>query len=224
MLSRSFPDLSKHTQPIFVAQLLDQRLAVTPHSHDLHQILQPGSISYSCRDRGAVKIGSKADAVLADMFENMLEVVDHQFNQCIRIPAAIWPEEARREVDPDNTAGFTDRSQLNVGKIPGMRAQSMRIGMRGDEGRIADSGNVPEPAFIEVRQINQNPQPVAGADQFLTEVRQTRSSVGRRGTTKRHAMPEGIGPAPNRPRERSPASYNTSRSSKFGSIASAPSI
>jgi len=36
-----------------------------------------------------------------------------------------------------------------------MRAQSMRVGMRGDEGRFADSGN-PEPAFVEVRQVDQN--------------------------------------------------------------------
>jgi hypothetical protein len=48
-----------------------------------------------------------------------------------------------------------------------MRAQGMRIGMRGDQGRIADSGNVPEPPFVKVRQIDQNPQPVAGADQLL---------------------------------------------------------
>ena len=69
--------------------------------------------------------------------------------------------------------------------------------MRGDEGRIADSGDVPEPALVEVRQIDQNPQPVASADQLLAEVRKTGSRVGRRGTAERHAMPERIRPAPN---------------------------
>ena len=78
-----------------------------------------------------------------------------------------------------------------------MRAQSMRVGMRGNKGRVADNGNVPEPTFIKVRQINQNLQPVAGANQFLAEVRQTWSRVGRGGTTERHAMPERIRPAPN---------------------------
>jgi hypothetical protein len=62
---------------------------------------------------------------------------------------------------------------------------------------VATSGNVPEPAFIKVRQIDQNPQSVAGANQFLAEVRQTWSRVGRRGTEERHAMLERIRPAPN---------------------------
>ena len=79
-----------------------------------------------------------------------------------------------------------------------MRAQSMRVGMRGDEGRIADSGDVPEPRFVEVRQVDQDPQPVAGADQLLAEVGQTGSCVGRSGTAERHAVPERIRSAPNR--------------------------
>src|SRR4029077_7076865 len=106
--------------------------------------------SYRFRDGLAAEIGSKADAVLANMFENVIEVLDHQFNRRVWIPMTVWAEEARREIDANNTAGFTDCSQLNVGEISRMRAQSMRIGMRGDEGRIADSGNVPEPAFVKV--------------------------------------------------------------------------
>ena len=57
-----------------MAQLLDQWLAVTTRTHDLDEILQSGSISYSCRDLGAVEIGSKTDAVLTYMFENVFEV------------------------------------------------------------------------------------------------------------------------------------------------------
>ena len=77
MLSRSSPGLSKHTQPIFVAQLLDQWLAETMPTHELDQILQSGSIPYSCRDLSAIEIGSKTDAVLTHMFENVLKVFDH---------------------------------------------------------------------------------------------------------------------------------------------------
>ena len=133
------------------------------------------------------------------MFENVLEVLDHQFNGRVHIVPTISAEEASSEVDADNAAGFTDCSQLTVDEISRMRAQGMRIGVRGDEGRIADSGNVPETAFVKVRKINQNPQTVAGAYQLLAEVRQTRPRVGRRGTTERHAMPERIGSAPNGP-------------------------
>ena len=91
------------------------------------------------------------------MFENVLEVLDHQVNGGVSILTTVRAEVASSEVDADHTAGFTDRSQLLVGEVSGMRAQSMRVGMRGDEGRFADSGNVPEPAFVEVRQVDQNP-------------------------------------------------------------------
>ena len=80
------------------------------------------------------------------MFENVLEVLDHQFNGRVHIVPTISAEEASSKVDADNAAGFTDCSQLTVDEISRMRAQGMRIGVRGDEGRIADSGNVPETA------------------------------------------------------------------------------
>jgi GAF domain-containing protein len=71
--------------------------------------------------------------------------------------ARFGTEKALEPLRRVNAAGFTDRTQLLVGEISRMRAQSMRVGMRGDEGRLADSGNVPEPAFVEVRQVDQNP-------------------------------------------------------------------
>jgi hypothetical protein len=114
------------------------------------------------------------------MFENVLDVLDHKFSGCLRcVPTTVRAEEAGRKVDANNAAGFTDCSQLLVSEISRMGAQSVRVRMRGDERRVADGGNVPEPAFIQVRQIDQNPQPVAGANQLLAEVRQTGSGVGR---------------------------------------------
>ena len=38
-----------------------------------------------------------------------------------------------------------------------MRAQGMRVGMSGDEWGIADGGHIPEPTFIDVRQIDHKP-------------------------------------------------------------------
>ena len=46
-------------------------------THELDQILQSGSIPYSCWDLSAIEIGSKTDAVLTHMFENVLKVFDH---------------------------------------------------------------------------------------------------------------------------------------------------
>ena len=110
-----------------MAQLLDQWLAVTTRTHDLDEILQSGSIPYSCWDFSAIEIGSKTDAVLTYMFENVFEVLDHQVNGCISILTTVWAEIAGSEVDTDHATGFTDHSQLLVRKISGMRAQSMRV-------------------------------------------------------------------------------------------------
>src|ERR1700704_1715084 len=147
-------------------------------THDLDQILQSGSIPYSSRDLGAIEIGSKADAVLTHMFENVLEVFDHQVNGRVCILTTVRAEIASSEVDADHAPGFSDRSQLFVGEISRMWAQSIRVGMCGDEGRIADSGNIPESAFVEVRQVDQNPPAVAGPDQLLAKVCKTGSRVG----------------------------------------------
>jgi len=46
-------------------------------THELDQILQSGGIPYSRRDLSAIEIGSKTDAVLTHMFENVLKVFDH---------------------------------------------------------------------------------------------------------------------------------------------------
>src|SRR5262245_33262935 len=191
------PGLSQNTYPIFEAPLFDQRLAETTSTHNLHQSLQSASISYPSWNFGAVQIGAKADPVLTNLLENVLDVIDHQFSGRVCIPATIGAQEVRSKVDADNATGFTDSGQLLIGKIAGMRAQSMRVGMRCDERRVADSGNVPEAAFVKMRQIDQNFQSVASADQLSSEIRQTGPRVGRRGTAERHAMPERIRPAPN---------------------------
>ena len=79
------------------------------------------------------------------------EMLDHQFNRCVRIVPTVRTEKAGRKVDADIAAGAADRRQLRIGEIARMRAQGMRIGMRGDEGRIADRRDIPESAFVEMR-------------------------------------------------------------------------
>ena len=51
------------------------------------------------------------------MFENVLEVLDHQFNGRVHIVPTISAEEASSKVDADNATGFTDCSQLTVDEI-----------------------------------------------------------------------------------------------------------
>ena len=94
--------------------------------------------------------------------------------------------------------GFADRRQLPVGEIARMRAQGVGVGMRGDQRRVAELGDVPEALFVEMRKVDQDLQPVAGANQLLAEIGQARPGVGRRRTAKRHAVPERVRPAPHR--------------------------
>ena len=59
-----------------------------------------------------------------------------------------------------------------------MRAQGVGVGMGGDQRSIAQLGNVPEAAFIEMREVDQDVQPVSGPDQVLAEIGQAWPGVG----------------------------------------------
>src|SRR5262245_32612656 len=209
------PGLSQNTYPIFEAPLFDQRLAETTSTHNLHQSLQSGSISYPSWKFGAVQIGAKAYPVLADPFENVLEVIDHQFSGRVCIPATVGAQEVRSKVDADNATGFTDSGQLLIGKIAGMRAQSMRVGMRCDERRVADSGNVPESGSLRCdRSIKVFNRLQARISSLPRSVRPGPVS-GEEGQRNGTPCPNAFGRLQTGPRERSPASCSTSRISKF---------
>jgi hypothetical protein len=85
-----------------------------------------GAVAWAMR-HGEVMVMASRRAVLTYMFENVFEVLDHQVNGCISILTTIRAEVAGSEVDSDHAAGFTDRSQLLVREISGMRAQNMRV-------------------------------------------------------------------------------------------------
>jgi len=117
-------------------------------------------------DLGAVEIGSKADAVLTNVFENVLEVLDHQFSGCVCIPATVWAEEASSEVDADNACGSPIAANcLSVRfRECGLKACALECVATRGASLIAATSRTP---FIEVRQIDQNSQPIAGVNQLL---------------------------------------------------------
>ena len=144
------PQVRSRTRSQFLKHgWLDQRLAVLARTHNLDESLKSGGIPDACGDPGAVEMGCKADTVFADIFEDVLDVID-QLGGCVRVGAAIRTKKARSEVDPNEAARFADGRQLLVREISRMRAQSMRVGVRRDQGRIADSGDVPKSAFVEM--------------------------------------------------------------------------
>src|SRR3984893_17796525 len=131
------------------------------------------------------------------MFEHMLDMIDNQFNRCVRISTTVCTQEAGSKVNAGNASSLSDSDQLPVCEISRTRGVDGRVRMRCYEGGIAGLGDVPEPAFVKVREINQNSQLIAGANQLFTEIGQTWSSIGRRGAEERHAVPERIRSAPN---------------------------
>jgi hypothetical protein len=102
------PCVSQYAQPIFVAQLFNQPLPVTARPHYFHKTLQSAGISYSRRDPRAVEVGSKANAIVANTFENVFDVVEHQFHGRVHVVPTILAEEAGGKLDADHAAGFTD--------------------------------------------------------------------------------------------------------------------
>src|SRR5580704_501487 len=82
--SRS-PGSSQYPQPIFEAQFFDQTFAKPAAAQQSHDRLQLGGTSQAGRHFCAVEIGAEADAVLADMFQNMVDVFQDQVGGRIRV-------------------------------------------------------------------------------------------------------------------------------------------
>jgi len=163
-----------------------------------HYRLQLGGTSQTGRRFCAVEIGAEADGILADMFEKMLDVFQDQVGGRICVATAVRPQIAGREGNAHQPLALANCGQLSVGEIARVRAHTMRVGMSGDERRITDAGDIPKSLFVEMGEVDEDLKLVAGPDQGFSEIRQTRSGIGRRGTAERHAVSERVGPTPDR--------------------------
>ena len=103
-LMRRPPCPTQHPEPISKTNLLDHRLTETPRAHGLDEILQPGGISDPRGDLGTVEIGSDADTVIANVFDEVLKVLDHQFDGRLSILTTVGTQEAGGEVDAHKSA------------------------------------------------------------------------------------------------------------------------
>jgi hypothetical protein len=74
----------------------------------------------------------------------------------------------------------------------------MGVGMGGDQRRVREAGNIVEALFIEVRQIDHDPELVAGPDQVLAGIGQPWSGVRIAGKAERDAVAEYGRTAPDR--------------------------
>jgi len=76
--------------------------------------------------------------------------------------------------------------------------------VRDHERRRREPGHVEEAALVQVRQVHEDPQAVARGTR-ARRPRSGRARVGRGAEGEGDAVAEGVGAAPDRPRERSPA-------------------
>src|SRR6478735_9407752 len=114
--SRS-PGSSQYPQPIFEAQFFDQTFAKPAAAQQSHDRLQLGGTSQAGRHFCAVEIGAEADAVLADMFQNMVDVFQDQVGGRIRVATAVRPQVAGREGNAHQPLALANCGQLPVGEI-----------------------------------------------------------------------------------------------------------
>jgi hypothetical protein len=120
----------------------------------------------------------QADSALANPFHHVFDVVDDELNGHLGLPDAVRSKEGGSKIDTGQAVGCANGGELLVGEISRMWAQGVGVGMGSDERGIADGCDVPEPALVDVRKIDQNPEPVAPANQFLAKVGQAGSRVG----------------------------------------------
>ena len=65
-----------------------------------------------------------------------------------------------------------------------------------DQRRLRQPGDVPKALLVEVREVDQDAELVAGAHQRPAEIGEAGAGIGRARELERHAVAEGVGPAP----------------------------
>ena len=109
-----------------------------------------------------------------DVFDMANDAVD----RCRRACDAVGAQEAHAEVDPDDAAGLADRVELIVREVARRGAQGVRVRVRRDKWRKCERRDVPETRFVQVREIDENAEAVAGVNELSPRLCQPRPRVG----------------------------------------------
>ena len=91
------------------------------------------------------------------------------------LPEPIPHEEAARVAEEL----FAALCELPVGQVPRRAAERVCVGVRRDERRVRQGLDVPEARLVQVRQVDKDAEPVAGAHELAARVGQPASGVGR---------------------------------------------
>ena len=110
----------------------------------------------------------------------------------LEIVHSVLTQERDGEVDADDAARVPDRVELRVRQVPGRRAQRVRVRVRRDDRAVGDLGHVPEPALVQVRDVDEDAELVARTHQRAAGVGQAGAGVRRRGKPERDAFGERV--------------------------------
>ena len=124
----------------------------------VEQQRQAGDVAERRGHRRAVEVGAEADRVDARDLGDVGRVRGDRRERRVGVLGAVRAQEADVEVDPDQAAALADRAQLVVGEVARRRAERVGAGVRRDERRRAQLGDVPEPARVEVGEVDEDPQ------------------------------------------------------------------
>src|SRR5215208_4799605 len=98
------PGAFQHFDPVLVTELAHQSLRETPCPQGFSQIAETGDIANSRRHLGTVKIGPKANAIDADLLDEMIKVADQHVESRVGVDLSIGPQETGGEIDADHSA------------------------------------------------------------------------------------------------------------------------
>ena len=217
------PGAAQEVEPVVVAEAGDQAVAVAGLAHGADERLQAGGVAELARDQRAVEVGAERDAALAEPRDQVVEVARAAWQRRVGDPAAVARAGRRPRSSARRGRRWRRSLELGVGQVARGRAQRVGVRVGGDQRRPADRRHVGEAGGVEVREIDEDPQPVAGAHQLLAGRREPRALSGLAGKRNGMPVPKTFGRDQTGPSERSPAACSTSSSSRSGPIASAPS-
>ncbi len=97
-------------------------------------------------------------------------MLDDTRDRRVQVAPAIRVNEADVEIHADDAAGLFDRVELAVGEIARRRRQRVGVGVRCDDWRVGEIGDIPETLLVDMRHVNQNAQPVACPHQVFAQI------------------------------------------------------
>ena len=189
------PGLIEHAEPVAVRDLRDVLIA-EPRAQELDETRQPRRTPELVRQRRALEVGAERHVLDADPRRDVVDMADDGLDRRGRVGGAVGAQEAHAEVDADDAAGLADRVELIVRQVARRGAQGVRVRVRRDERRKRERRDVPEPRLVQMREVDEDAEAVAGVHELPPRVCEPGPRIRRRGELERHTLGECVRPRP----------------------------